>query len=98
LSGELRFGELRFIAAETAKHTINSWPEAARLVLSGQRVTSLGVPTDPETAWGIDLEPNTPLIVDSALFDPTAPCDDCYIRARSPRGAADELNLGAIEL
>jgi GTP cyclohydrolase II len=92
-------GELRFTAAETAKHTINSWPEDARLVLSGQRVASLGVPADPETAWSIDLEPNTPLTVVSALFDPTAPCDDFCIRAHAVRAMrADELHLGAIEL
>lgn len=91
--------ELRFIAAEAAKHTINSWPEDARLVLSGQRVTSLGVLTDPETAWSIDIEPNTPLTVVSALFDPTAPSDDFAIRTLAIRAVqADELHLGAIEL
>ncbi len=92
-------GEVRFIAAEAAKYTTNSWPEDARLVLSGQRVTSLGVSTDTETAWSIDLEPNTPLAVVSALFDPTAPSDDFAIRALAIRAVrADELHLGAIEL
>jgi GTP cyclohydrolase II len=93
-------GQVRFIAAEAARHTINCWPEAAaRVVLSGQRVSVLGVSTDPETAWSIDLEPNTPLAVLSALFDPTTPGDDFAIRALALRAArADELHLGAIEL
>ena len=54
-------GQVRFIAAEAAERTINCWPgPAARLVLSGQRVSILGVSTYPETAWSIELEPNTP--------------------------------------
>jgi GTP cyclohydrolase II len=96
---ECSSGQVRFMAAETAKHTINSWPEEGCLVLSGQRVISLGVSTDPETAWSIDLEPNTPLAVISALFDPIAACDDFAIRALAVRAVrADELHRGAIEL
>jgi GTP cyclohydrolase II len=91
-------GEVLFLAAESARDREEPWPEGSRLVLSGQRVASLGVPAEPESAWRIPLGPDTTGSAVAALVDATA-CSDPAIRALATRAErADELDLGAIEL
>ncbi len=91
-------GEVRVLAAEAAGRAVQPWAAGTVLVLTDQRLASLGQPAEGSAAWQVPLGPEIAPQLVATLADPTAPADPdaCALARRAV--PADELAAGAVEL
>jgi GTP cyclohydrolase II len=91
-------GEVRVLAAEAAGRAVQPWAAGTVLVLTDQRLASLGQPAEGWAAWQVPLGPEIAPQLVATLADPTAPADPdaCALARRAV--PADELAAGAVEL
>jgi len=91
-------GEVRVLSAEAAGRAARPWAAGIVLVLTDQRLASLGQPAAGSAAWQVPLGPEIAPQLVATLADPTAPADPdaCSLARRAV--PADELAAGAVEL
>src|SRR3954447_20139694 len=91
-------GEVRVLSAEAAGRAARPWAAGTVLVLTDQRLASLGQPAAGSAAWQVPLGPEIAPQLVATLADPTAPADPdaCALARRAV--PADELAAGAVEL
>src|SRR4051812_15897075 len=88
-------GKVRVLAAEAAGRAVQPWAAGTVLVLTDQRLASLGQPAEGSAAWQVPLGPEIAPQLVATLADPTAPADPdaCALARRAV--PADELAAGA---
>jgi GTP cyclohydrolase II len=91
-------GEVRILSVEGAGRTAQRWPAGTTLVLTDQRLASLGRADVGPGAWQLPLGPETPPQLAATLADPTAPAEPAACALARLATPADELAAGAVEL
>ena len=91
-------GEVRVLSVEAAGKAARPWAAGTVLVITDQRLASLGQPAEGSDAWQLPLGPEIAPQLVATLADPTAPADPeaCALARRAV--PADELAAGAVEL
>jgi GTP cyclohydrolase II len=86
------------LSVEAAGRTAQRWPAGTTLVLTDQRLASLGRADVGPGAWQLPLGPETPPQLAATIADPTAPADPAACALARLATPADELAAGAVEL